>query len=258
MKSMKHLIMWLYAVLLASSPSVADQLVTRRYSVSPSFIDVVVDRDLGGTNEFPTLTKEPRSDGNLRLREFFTDAGLTISSGGQLTYIRSSSELQLTGSEEEHVLLEELLNQTGSIDQQVEVIVTMFRGSADAYRMGTNNVLRDVQSLRDAFSNGFSVVSSIAGMSRSGVNCEVSAGSTTLNFTPTIGPDVKTVDVTLVWSCSTNETDARTITTSVALHSQCTLVLQAHQRSNIVELVTVTANLVNIDGKIHRKRGDDN
>ena len=258
MKTVTQQIGWLCAAVLIASQAVAGQLVTRSYSVERSFMDAVMPHENRGTNDTSTVTDGTPSLGDRDIREFFRAAGLTITSEGHFAYMTSSSELQLTGTEAEHALLEEMLNQMGTVDHQVEVIVSLLRGSADTYRMGTNTLLRDVQSLPRAPSNGFSVVSTITGLARSGVNSEVSAVGTTLNFTPTIGPDAKTIDLTLAWSGSTNEPNARAIATSVAIHNQCTLVLQAYQTSNAVELVTLSANIVTLDGKIYRRTGADN
>lgn len=238
-------------------------MVLRAYPVERNIFDEIFERDTGASpGEFVEM--DGLGIATVDVQDFFEKAGVPFPDGSSMQYVREMSQLVVRNTVENQRIICRLLSFPRPM--QVQIDVTLVR-TCNTLPSIQNGVILTSLDLASTSSNDVDIIDSSSVTTRSGVNAisqrQGYASSntnqmleSTLNVTPTVGPDGKSVDVTLVWT-STRASDSRTlvtednITTSVVVSDGVPLVLVARRggEDDCLEFAVLTATVVNEVGE---------
>jgi hypothetical protein len=233
----------------------------RGFAVHPGFLDViVVTNDAPVDGQFVEMGRGRGPNADQAIEEFLASAGIPFPEGSSVHYDASRSVLRVRNTDENLRKLGRMLNRTCCVPYQVELTITMLRLPF------TVDQLREPLSAIDALAlTNAIVMNSLTAVSRSGVNAKgtstIGAHSTSnwtseVNFTPIVGPDGYTIDLTIVWFATFTAPEAgtanyvtREVVTSVAVHAGSAMVLHKAASHNSADIVIAQTRLLDSDGE---------
>lgn len=260
------------------------QLVDRRYSVAPGFPEMF---ELPSDADETFLLSSVDGPSEDRMKAHLSARGIPFPTGSRIRYSTGTSRLRMLNTPAAHAALKAFLVRTKMIFVQVslEVKVLQLRGP------GAARLERAVSLTQEHFERlktaDVKVLDAISVVTRSGQNAtssharsdqapaseglqqESNPFGTELCATPTIGLDGKTLNATLMWSCTLPACDqaakvgaqrTNQLNTTVEIQDGDTLVLQSRvyavpsatasdKQNSVYEYVTLTARLVDAAGE---------
>ena len=227
------------ALILAAPFAAAaeDAMITKAHSVQYSILDVIVENvEPYETNIFSSVKKT-----NKALTEVLEKLAVPMPDGSSVVWSHVDSTLIMYNTPAAHHILSKMLVGLNIVPSQIESTIRVFQVDDS-----TLNTQHSQVSLSNIQTNKPSMLLSV--VSRSGVCAKSAVNGNTMELTPTVGPDGRTIDVSInmVLHCNLIESE---FNSNVVLESGETIILQAFESNGISHLVCFTADIVTACGE---------